>query len=150
MFAPFYERNALQIGSELAPTGSAVTTDILNVGLQPPPNSSGPYAGALVNFSFTQSGGSTDSDLTISAHLSFDGTVVDDEAALAWTTAGATSAAAYSLSRVLLACEANITANDTFAVPIGVAVQFSIVRADGDKTIDLDVYARRFWWVNWG
>lgn len=151
MLAPLFEKDALLIGSALAPT-TAVNTDICKVGLQRGSNESGPFAGVQLHYTFTQSGGTTDSDLTIDTYLSYDGSTIDDDVFHTFDTDGATSAAAFNITRFFLACEPNYggaagEANKWYA-PIGAAFRQAITRKDGDKTIVLNVWARRFWWNN--
>ena len=147
MMTPFFERDALRVGSDLAVGAANKTTDIVKVGLQPPPNTGGPFAGALMYYTFTQTGGSTDSDLTINTFPSYDGTQVDSTVLVQWVTSGATDAAAFHYTRMILACEPNIYASNAHYPPMGVAFRQTLSRADGDRALTVNVYARRFWWA---
>ncbi len=146
MKTPWFEKDVVQIGDDLAVGAANKTTDILVVGLQPEPNKSGPFAGVLLYYAITQTGGSTNSDITINTFLSYDGVTLDSEVAIQWTTTGAVSGKTHDYTRMLLAAEPNIFSNTNHGPPIGAAFRQTISRADGDRNLVVDVYARRFWW----
>lgn len=141
LFGPFFEINPVAIlTAGAAVVAPGINTSILKIG-EPEKNSS-PFAGVLVQFAISPSGGAADSGCTILVYRSFDGVVIDDQEILTIAIAAADigSSGTWYQTEMFPAVPA-----DSGEQPLGYAVRFNIANDGvGSRTLAATVTVRRW------
>ena len=140
LIAPKFEPQAITILSAGAVVDGGINTSLVKVGM-PSDEDNQPFAGVLVQFAITSSGGASNSGCDILVYRSFDGVVVDDQEieTIAIAAGDIGAANTWIQTEIFPALPA-----DSGEPSLGYATRFNLSRNGGDRTLTGTVKIRRW------
>ncbi len=140
LITPVFEKQPITILSAGAVVDGGINTSLVKVGM-PSDSDKVPFAGVLVEFAISPTGGSSNSGCDINVYRSFDGTNIDDqEVVLIQIAAGDIGASGtWYQTEIFPALPA-----DSGEQSVGYAVRFNLSRNGGDRTLTGTVRMRRW------
>jgi hypothetical protein len=140
LIAPKFEPQPITILDDATVPDGGVNTSVIKVGM-PSDEDNQPFAGVLVQFAITSSGGASDSGCDILVYRSFDGTVIDDQEieTIAIAAGDIGAANTWVQTEIFPALPA-----DSGESTLGYAARFNLSRNGGDRTLKGTVLIRRW------
>lgn len=142
LITPVFEAQPNTILSAGAVIDAGINTSIFRVGM--PEDNGQPFAGVMVQFAITSSGGAADSGCDILVYRSFDGVVVDDQESESFSIAAGDIGAANTWIQTEIF---PATPAESGESTLGYAARINLSRNGGDRTLTGTVRIRRWRWL---
>ena len=139
LITPVFESTPNTILDDITVTDGGVNTSIFRVGM--PEDNGQPFAGVVVQFAITSSGGAADSGCDILVYRSFDGVTVDDQESESFSIAAGDIGAANTWVQTEIF---PATPAESGESTLGYAARINLSRSGGDRTLKGTVRIRRW------
>lgn len=140
LIAPKFEPQPITILDDTIVTDGGVNTSLFKVGM-PSDEDNQPFAGVMVQFAITSSGGAVNSGCDILVYRSFDGTVVDDQESESFSIAAGDIGAANTWIQTEIFPAVPAESGES---TLGYAARINLSRSSGDRLLKATVRIRRW------